>query len=273
MHRREIKVACQTFTWEMLGEHWKGGPDDLLAAISDGGYSGIEITDTMIGHYKHSPQEFSDALEHHDLTLVAFAFGSDSGFTTRSMIQSDLDITNGWIEFVCRFPNAMISIGSATAVSDGPKEEKFEVAAEYYNQAAVAATNAGVSMAVHPSSHQNTLLHSREDYDYLFAMLDKANVGWVPDTGHILRGHKDLLDTMRCHRDRIRYLHLKDVDQNGRWVMLGQGVCDIPAVIEIAKQSPRFNGWIVGEEESEHAGQNPSAAVKENRLTLKAMGY
>jgi len=273
MHQGDIKVACQTFTWEMLGADWTGGPDDLLAAISDGGYSGIEITDTMIGHYKNNPLAFSDELERHELTLVAIAFGSDSGFTIRSMMGTDLDMANGWIEFASFFPNTMISIGSATAVSDGPKEEKFEVAADYYNQAAAAALKAGVSMAIHPSSHHNTLLFSREDYDHLFAMLDNESVGWVPDTGHILRGHEDLLDTMRCYQDRIRYVHLKDVDQDGKWVMLGQGVCDIPAVIEIAKQSPRFNGWIVGEEESEHAGQNPNAAVKENRLTLKAMGY
>ena len=27
------RLACQTFTWEMLGDSWTGGPDDLVDAI------------------------------------------------------------------------------------------------------------------------------------------------------------------------------------------------------------------------------------------------
>lgn len=273
MYQGDFKIACQTFTWEMLGKHWTGSPDDLLAAISVGGYTGIEITDTMIGHYKNKPQEFLEKLESHGLTLVAFGFGSDSGFTTRSMIERDLDVANSWIDFVSRFPNAIVSIGSATVVSAGPREEKVEVAAEYYNSVAAAGHKVGVSVAIHPSSHHNTLLHSREDYDQLFALLDVERVGWVPDTGHIIRGNHDLLDTLQCYQQRIRYVHLKDVDQEGNWVMLGQGVCDIAAVLDIVQQAPFFNGWVVAEEESEHAAQSPSAAVKENRLALKGMGY
>ena len=51
MNSAALKVGCQTFTWEMLGDAWRGGPDDLVAAIAGGGYTGIEITDTMIGSY------------------------------------------------------------------------------------------------------------------------------------------------------------------------------------------------------------------------------
>ena len=47
--------------------------------------------------------------------------------------------------------------------------------------------------------------------------------GWVPDTGHILRGGQAIGDTLAAHRDRIRYVHLKDVDAAGTWAMLGEG--------------------------------------------------
>lgn len=273
MFQDNFKIACQTFTWEMLGDGWTGGPDDLLKSISDAGYAGIEITDTMIGHYKDSPLAFSEALKAHDLTLVAFGFGSDSGFTTQSMIDRDLDRAQTWINFASQFPGALISLGSATVVSDGPREEKFEVAAQFYNKVAEIGLKVGVDVAIHPSSHHNTLLLSREDYDHLFAMLDAKNVGWVPDTGHIIRGHENLLDTLQCYQERIRYVHLKDVDDNGQWAMLGQGVCDIPNVLQIAREAPFFNGWVVSEEESEYAAQNPNKAVRENRLTLANMGY
>ena len=76
-----LKFGCQTFTWEMLGDAWTGGPDDLVRAIADGGYAGIEITDTMIGSYAGRAADFARRLDDAGLALVSFAFGSDSGFT------------------------------------------------------------------------------------------------------------------------------------------------------------------------------------------------
>lgn len=272
MTGKELKVGCQTFTWEMLGDDFAGGPDDLLRAISDGGYAGIEITDTMIGRYAGKPTEFAAALKNAGLALVSFAFGSSSGFTLREKIVSDLETAQRWIDFAAAFPGALVSMGSATEVSDGPRDGKFAVAAEFYNKAGELGRKAGVDMAVHPSSHHNTLLFDRADYNRIFGLLDASIVGWVPDTGHLIRGHKDMLDTLRTYSDRIRYVHLKDVDAQGVWAMLGKGVCDTPAVIEIASTAPRFNGWIVLEEESDAAAADPASAVKINRQTMRGYG-
>jgi inosose dehydratase len=267
-----IRAGCQTYTWEMLGNSWTGGPDDLLTSIADGGYAGIEITDTMISHYADKPGDFAAALEDKGLTLVAFAMASKSGFTLREEISSDLDTARRWIDFVAAFPGALVSMGSATVVSDGPRADKFEIAAEFYNKAGELGKAAGVAIAIHPSSHHNTLLFDRADYDRIFSLVDEDLVGWVPDTGHMLRGHADILDTLRTHRDRIRYLHLKDVDAAGRWAMLGEGVCDIQAVIEICAAAPRFNGWLVLEEESDAAAADPAWAVKTNREMMRRHG-
>lgn len=272
MTRKELKVGCQTFTWEMLGDRFASGPDDLLKAIADGGYAGIEITDTMIGRYAGKPAEFATALKNAGLTLVSFAFGSTSGFTLQDRIAADLDAARQWIDFSAAFPGALVSIGSATVVSDGPRDDKFAVAAEFYTKAGELGRKAGVDIAVHPSSHHNTLLFDRPDYDRIFSLLDPSLVGWVPDTGHLLRGHQDMLDTLRTYRDRIRYIHLKDVDAKGTWAMLGKGVCDTPAVIDIVSASPRFNGWLVLEEESDAAAADPAAAVKINRETMRSYG-
>jgi sugar phosphate isomerase/epimerase len=95
----------------------------------------------------------------------------------------------------------------------------------------------------------------------------------VPDTGHILRGGQDILDTLATYRDRIRYLHLKDVDSNGVWAMLGEGACDIPAVVSSVRQAPHFNGWIIVEEESETAVADPAMAIRSNRETMRRLGF
>lgn len=266
-----VRIGCQTFTWEMLGDDWLGHPQDLVSAIADAGYSGIEITDTMIGVYKDKPDAFRGLLEDAGLTLVSFAFGSDSGFSEIDAVDGDIETTRRWVDFAAHFPDAMVSLGSATVISPGSKEDKFAAAAEIYNRAWEVGEEAGVSVAIHPSSHENTLLFDRLDYDNIFRRLN-PQVGWVPDTGHILRGGQDLPDTLEAYSDRIRYVHLKDVDRHGNWVMLGDGVCDTPTVVNLARKAPNFNGWLVVEEESRTAAQDPAAAVAINCRTLLSMG-
>jgi sugar phosphate isomerase/epimerase len=267
MTRPSFNFACQTFTWEMLGAGWTGGPDDLVTAISAAGYRGIEITDRMIGSYAARPKEFAQRLADAGLELVSFAFGSDSGFTEAALVEADLEIAKCWVEFAAHFPGALISMGSATVMSEGSRAQKFDVAADVYNRTAEIGRQAGVVVAVHPSSHHNTLLLSRADYDALFARLN-PQVGWVPDTGHILRGGQVMEATLRAYLERIRYLHLKDVDATGTWAMLGAGVCEIDRVIATVAEAPQFNGWIVVEEDSETAGRDPAAAVRVNLQTL-----
>lgn len=266
-----LQVGCQTFTWEMLGAGWTGGPTDLVRAIANGGYAGIEITDTMIGSYGKRAPEFADLLNGAGLSLVSFAFGSTSGFTTRNQIDADLETTKRWVDFAAHFPNALVSMGSATIVSEGIRDSMFEIAAEVYNRASEIGEAAGVTVAVHPSSHHGTLLLSRADYDGIFALLEPS-VGWVPDTGHILRGGQDVVETMTVHSDRIRYVHLKDVDAEGNWAMLGNGVCDTALVIAAAQSARHFNGWLVLEEESDFAASDPATAVRINREKLQSMG-
>lgn len=266
-----LRVGCQTFTWEMLGDRWTGDADDLLAAIAAADYAGIEITNTMIGGYADRPDAFAQALGAHGLTLVAFACGSSSGFTEPASVAEDLRMVDRALAFTAQFPQALLSLGSATIVSPGNLEEKFQAAADFYNAAGERGRRAGVTVTMHPSSHHNTLLNTRADYDRIMRMTDPALVGWVPDTGHILRGGQNLLDTLGAYLDRVRYLHLKDVDAQGQWRMLGDGVCDIAAVVELINTAPNFTGWLVLEEESAEAAVDPATAIRRNRVTMRAI--
>ena len=83
MNVKDLKVGCQTYTWEMLGDRWTGGPDDLLKAIADGGYAGIEITDTMIGHYAGRPRGIRRRAEGDRPDARVLRLRLDSGFTLK----------------------------------------------------------------------------------------------------------------------------------------------------------------------------------------------
>lgn len=267
---RATRLACQTFTWEMLGARWSGGPDDLVEAIASAGYEGIEITDTMIGGYAGKPANFARRLGRAGLALTAFAYGSEGGFSEPDRAEADYEACRRWSDFAASFPGAVLSMGSATAMSEGDRGDKIARAAEIYNRSLEIARAAGITLALHPSSHHNTLLFDKADYDRIFALLEEG-IGWVPDTGHILRGGQNMTRTLSDFASRIRYVHLKDVTGEGTWAMLGEGVCDVAAVIEIARAAPNFNGWVVVEEESDEAGRDPAAAVRRNFETMQRL--
>src|SRR5689334_17738766 len=203
-----MQLGCQTFTWEMLGDRWVGRTDEILDAISGAGYAGIEITDHMIGPYADRADAFADALGRRGLTLVAFAWASPTGFTDPGEAVADVERAMAWLDFAARFPGAVLSLGSATAVGGGPAEPSIDCAATIYNAIGERGRGMGVPVAFHASSHHGSVLTRLDEYQRMVDKTDPGLVAWVPGTGHILKGGMDVRDALRRWRDRIAYVHL-----------------------------------------------------------------
>ena len=68
----------------------------------------------MIGSFAGRASDFARRLDEAGLALVAFAMGSDGGFTESGQAKADLEATRRWVEFAAHFPGAVVSMGSAT---------------------------------------------------------------------------------------------------------------------------------------------------------------
>lgn len=267
-----IRTACQTYTWEMLGDRWTGQVTDLLDWIAEAGYAGIEITNNMIGGFYDRPGDFAAELQKRNLELAAFAYSSDSGFTDSERWQEDLAGAQRTLEFLREFPEPRLGLGGASSPSREDTYEKLDQAVRFYNEVGRAAAPLGISVNVHPHSHHGSLLESADEYQYLLDRLEPQLVSFGPDTGHIVRGGQELLPCLRRHLERITHLHLKDATRAGDWVVLGEGICDFPAVMALM-ESVNYDGWVVAEEESESARQDGRAAINKNRSYLCSIGY
>lgn len=268
---RTSRLGCQTFTWEMLGDRWTGTTDEILDAIAGAGYAGIEITDRMIGPYAARPLPFARALADRGLTLVAFAWASATGFTVDSAADDDVALAERWLDFVSHCPGAVLALGCATATEVGDPAMQIDCAARIYNRIGTRGLALGVPVAVHPSSHHGSVLVTAGDYARIMDATDPALVGWVPDTGHILKGGMDVREALRRYRARIAHVHLKDAGHDGRWRMMGEGDVDIPAVLACLQDEIGFDGWLVAEEESAAAGLDPARAVGIDRRFLSGL--
>jgi inosose dehydratase len=268
-----LRVGCQTYTWEMLGPSWTGKVDEILDAVAAAGYEGVEITNSMIREYTGRTSVFAKAIKQRGLKLAAFAYASPRGFTDPAARQAELDGADEAMRFVSAFPGVALCLGGASTLQRADVEGKIANAADFYNEMGKRGKNAGVTVAFHPHSHHGSILESREEYDRIMDLTDSETVKWNPDTGHIVRGGQNLLDTLRRYRSRIVHVHLKDADRENHWQPLGKGVCDVPAVLKFLEDELRYDGWIVGEEESAGAFKDQYAAIRWNRDYLKSLGH
>jgi len=112
----------------------------------------------------------------------------------------------------------------------------------------------GVPLAYH--NHMNTIGEHPANLEAVLASSDPRYVKLLLDTAHFVAGGGDPAQAIRKHRDRLLFVHLKDVvdspmDRKGakypfEWVELGRGRVDLPAVFA-ALDEVKFRGWCVVE--------------------------
>ena len=166
----------------------------------------------------------------------------------------------------------MLALGGASSPDRSGLDRKIGLAADFYNEIGRLAQKAGVRAAFHPHSHHGSIFETRDEYERIMKLTNPELVGWNPDTGHIVRGGQDLLDTLRTFASRIVHVHLKDADAGNNWQPLGKGVCNIPSVLNFLERDIGYRGWVVGEEESAEAHLDQIAAIRWNRDYLKSLG-
>jgi len=267
-----MKIGCQTYTWEMLGDQWGGTPDDILEAAVAAGYQGVEFAVPMIGEYYGRPQAFSDALAARGLEFAAFAYGSQHGFTDPAHWDEETAQAERALRFAAHFPRPMLCLGGAASPSRDDYDAKLAHACRFYSEVARRGADMGVTVCVHPHSHHGSLLESADEYARLLEATADSGLAFNPDTGHIVRGGQDLLTCIRTHLDRIRHVHVKDVTAEGQWAPMGRGICDFPDLFGVL-QDKEYDGWIVAEEESELAWEDPAKAIGLNRAHIRSMGW
>jgi len=266
-----IRIGCQTYTWEMLGEEWKGSVDDMLDIISGAGYAGVEITNTMIGDYYTDPDGFAGALKKRGLVFASFGFVPHTSFTEDGCAGDEIARAKKGVDFVSNFPGCRLDLAGGSSTDRKDIRKKYKTMCGIYNEVGEYGLKRGVGVDFHPHSHAGSIIETDEEYGMLMEMTDDS-VGWCPDSGHIVRGGLELLPTLERFSNRIRNFHFKDADENGNWKLMGEGICDFKKCLDLLRNIG-YDGWVIGEEESAEARENQAASVEKNRAYLRSLGY
>ena len=137
----------------------------------------------------------------------------------------------------------------------------------------------GVTAVIHP--HVGTMVEDNAD---ITRVLEGSDIGFCFDTGHMLIGGTDPVDFAVNHADRIKHVHLKDVNlpvaervrageityyvgvTQGLYAPLGQGDVDVATIVR-SLSAAGFDGWYVLEQDNvitaePAAGEGPLADAR-----------
>jgi inosose dehydratase len=155
---------------------------------------------------------------------------------------------------------------------------------EGLNQLGRALREEGVELVFH--NHVGTYVETGAETARLLQETDPNWVGWCLDCGHLVYGGGDTVEMLKEYGERVRYVHIKDVDGNvlhrskeenwsfqqalKRFIFtpLGEGIAQVPDVIR-ALVDHQYDGWLVVEQDT--TPSDPTQVARQNRIYLEGL--
>lgn len=259
------RVAGAPISWgiiEVPGWGYQMSVDRVLREAASVGLDAVEAGPE--GFLPRDPEEIPPILAEHGLSLVG-------GFVPAVLHRADVrDAELGSVEQRTRFfsaAGAEVLVLAAFTGSDNYEEvielgdEAWEELFENLSRVEEISSRYGLTVALHP--HYGTVI---ERDDQLRRFLEGCDTGFCLDTGHLVIGGSDPVKIAEQAADRVRHVHLKDVDQDlarrlatrelgfkeaaQREVFrpLGDGDVNLGRLLELLERA-QYRGWYVLEQD------------------------
>ena len=247
--------------------------DRVLSEMSSLGITATELG--APGFLPRSPELLAAALDRHGMAFIG-------GFVP--VVLHDRDARDATLaearDTAALFAAAGGTMFVSAVVVDAGWGERVELSAAQWDHLvgmlgeldAVCAEH-GLTHALHP--HVGTLVETPTD---VATVLERSDVAWCLDTGHLLIGGYDPVAFADDAGDRVRHVHLKDVHQSiaadvragrrslraatgdGLFCPLGTGDAPIETTVD-KLESIGYRGWYVLEQDTDLGSDEPEAGT------------
>lgn len=253
----KIRFGCETYTWQMPGEQYKGKLDHILAICQQAGFTGIEPETSFLQHLE-DPVLLKESLDKYQIELAALAVVEDWLYPKET--KEELARSEKWIQLLKHFPNTILVLVQMPGKDRSNLEERQQNMISCVNAFAKRASEQGIICSNHPNSPDGSVFRTAEDYEILLNGLDERYIGYCPDVGHIAKGDMDPLEIIRKYRSTINLVHYKDMFEDGRWALTGEGIIDFDN-ITLELKNTGYEGWIIMEDEFDEAIDDPDSVT------------
>jgi inosose dehydratase len=299
----DIKLAAAPVSWGVteVAEGvarlpWSQVMDEIKAA----GYAATEL-----GPYRYYPTSVAElraALATRGLTLtsafvplplhnvVALERAQDEALQIARLL-SDLGAEYIVLSSASDDRRAALAGHVPTDGSAGLSAAQWRAAAAGLDALARHCHDLGLQAVFH--HHAGTYVETPDELAALCRLTDSNLIGICLDTGHYVYGDGDPRAALAAYGERIRYIHLKDIDgaklalaraegwsfvegvERGVFSALGRGVADIAGCVADL-QARGYRGWAVVEQdmlgEYDSEGRTPLEGMRAAREYLRGLG-
>ena len=239
-------------------------PGDTLATlgeVADAGYDGIELFDGNLAEFADDLGTLRAGLDEHGLSLIAVYSGANLVF--EEILDEELWRVRRACAWAAELGAEHLVIGGGAQRSVAATDADYDRLAAGLDDVARVAESHGLVASFHP--HLSTIVESPDQIERLF---DRTPIRFCPDTGHLQAAGGDPVELVRTYRERIDYVHIKDLDAAGGFVPLGQGVLDVGGVLQVLRDTD-FDGWITVETDGWDG--DPGAGARASRARLEQL--
>ncbi|GAB3906759.1 myo-inosose-2 dehydratase [Larkinella knui] len=238
------------------GITWGNADAQTVKAIEDIsslGYKGIQLRANTFGPYKAKPSELKAMLDKHKLKLAMFSSGNVE--IDPAKFQSTVDMHVAHASFVKALGGSAFQMtNSLRKNGEVPTTEELKKLASVMNEIGRQTADMGVQATYH--NHMKQWGETPEEVDILVHEMNPKYVKLLLDIAHYKQGGGDPAKAVVQYKDVLHTLHLKDTKsplpekpddpKAYKFVELGQGNVDVPAVFA-ALDKIKFKGWGVVE--------------------------
>jgi inosose dehydratase len=262
---KNIRIACETYTWQMPGESYKGKLDHIMGIASKAGFKGIEPETSFFGDLS-DPAKMKDILDKHNLELTALCHVED--WLNPRETEEEKANAEKWMKFLSHFPETIYLLVQMPGNDRNNLKERQQNLLNCVNSIAQRANGAGIECSYHPNSPEGSIYRTYEDYKILLDGLNSDWIGYTPDVGHIAKVDMDPLAIVKEYRSLVNLIHYKDIFEDGRWAPTGQGIIDFKEITQYLIDSD-FKGWIVMEDECDQAINDPDGVTMDDGVYIR----
>ena len=234
---------------------WNGNDAQAIKEISELGFPGIQLRSNILKDYGERPKALRDLLSQYHLEMVALSSGGVSIAPGSENDEIAKHVRNA--KFVHDVGGHYLQVtDSARPKNRKPEATDFKQLGRVLTEIAKRAVDLGVPVGYH--NHVGSLGEAPDEVDRIMDAADPRYIKLELDIAHYQQGGGDPARAIRQYHDRLLFLHIKDVESPAtsdgrgrgyRWVELGHGRVDLPAVFAALKKI-KFRGWAVIELDS-----------------------
>ena len=256
---RSFRLGYSTITWGTTPDL-----DEALGAIAAAGWEGVEFISAPLD-WLGTPKRLRGLLDKYGLEPSCM-LGSVSIGDNRDI---DLERQKRLIEYAGELGCGLYAfIGAPRVPLRLPTEEEFKQLADVSESLIDHAEPLGLTVVYH--AHPRCTVESEAEQDRLLSYTDRLQICLDVSVSGLMR--EDPIAQIHKYRDRLGYLHMKDLGLS-KFCVMGQGTGELDfGLIRETLSEVGYTGWVTGELSS-YADTPAVESCHENMRYLKSVGY